>query len=133
MDIRKFLTAGVAATASLAVSPANALTVKGEVVPEIKSFTVNPPVLPEFVLNAMWGTYGKRGVLHCNGTCPQHQLRWVRLVDCETSHLLAILATQPHITHTHYPSTIKLILVSRGFNETQIAEAIEAIHATQPY
>lgn len=40
---------------------------------------------------AEWGTYGKGGWEHCRGTCPQHQLRIVRLVDCTTDHLQAII------------------------------------------
>ena len=49
----------------------------------------------------MWGTYGKGGVEHCYGTCPEHQLRWVRLIDCSTEHLHAILRTQSHIGHDY--------------------------------
>jgi hypothetical protein len=37
---------------------------------------------------ARWGTRGKSG---------HEPLDWVKLIDCETEHLEAILATQPHI------------------------------------
>jgi hypothetical protein len=121
MNRRNFLTAAVATTAALTVAPvATALTVQDRIpVP-------TPPVMDETTLNTMWGTYGKHGLTHCNGACPQHQLRWVRLVDCETSHLLAILATQYQIAYTQYPRIIKVILMNRGFNESQIADAVEA-------
>jgi hypothetical protein len=81
----------------------------------------------EAKLNAMWGTYGKYGVRHCHGTCPIHQLCHVRLVDCNNSHLLAILATQPQIYSTKYPDIIDSILEDRGFSIQQINDAVEAI------
>ena len=37
---------------------------------------------------ARWGTRGKSG---------RDPVKWVKLIDCETDHLEAILATQPHI------------------------------------
>ncbi len=49
-------------------------------------------VLPkdEAIRRAVWGTYGKSG---------QEPLKWVRLMDCSTEHLEAILRTQHHITN----------------------------------
>ena len=45
---------------------------------------------PELVKNLhIWGTYGRDG---------RSPLRWVKLVDCSTEHLLAILETQPQLT-----------------------------------
>lgn len=117
MNRRGFLTAAVAATTALAVAPTTALTVPGKAA---------APALPDYVLNAMWGTYGKHAERHCGGTCPEHRLRWVRLVDCKTPHLLAILATQYQIAGTNYPHIIGLILMSRGFNPSQIKDAVEA-------
>jgi hypothetical protein len=54
---------------------------------------------------AVWGTHGK------SGTEP---LKYVRLIDCETSHLQAILKTQ--ITHMHpeYIEIVTAILNDRG-------------------
>ena|SRR5271154_1621992 len=63
---------------------------------------------------AMWGTYGKGGVEHCNGTCPLHQLEWKKLVDCYTEHLQAILRTQPQIVGHEYTDIIHSILADRG-------------------
>ena len=39
--------------------------------------------LPEFKRKALWGTYGKYG---------EHELQWVRLIDCSSDHLRAILS-----------------------------------------
>jgi hypothetical protein len=61
----------------------------------------------------VWGTNGKGGFEHCHGTCPEHQLRWVRLIDCETEHLQAILANCPHVRYTLAESVIKEILKDR--------------------
>jgi hypothetical protein len=66
---------------------------------------------------AMWGTYGKNGVEHCNGTCPLHPLVWKRLVDCETEHLVAILDTQSQVytwEDGSYAKIITAILADRG-------------------
>lgn len=43
----------------------------------------------EAVDKAVWGTHGKSG---------KDPLKWVRLTDCSTEHLLAIKNTQPQIT-----------------------------------
>ncbi len=51
----------------------------------------------------MWGTYGKPAQL---------PLRWVRLVDCSSEHLQAILDTQP--IHDIYRTTIESILIQRN-------------------
>lgn len=64
-------------------------------------------------MELMWGTYGKGGVEHCVGTCPEHQLRWKNLTDCDTEHLQAILLTQRHLPF-RYTGAIRLILISRG-------------------
>jgi len=61
---------------------------------------------------AMWGTNGKGGFEHCRGTCPEHRLRWVHLIDCETEHLVKILCL-PHISED-YRALIKDILQDRG-------------------
>jgi hypothetical protein len=63
--------------------------------------------------HALWGTYGKGGAVHCGGTCPLHRLQWVRLVDCTTEHLQAILRTQSQIRNTAYPGLIASILRDR--------------------
>lgn len=63
--------------------------------------------------HAVWGTFGKGGLLHCNGTCPEHPLRYVRLKDCETDHLKAILATQSQIQGRSYQRIILSILADR--------------------
>jgi hypothetical protein len=67
-------------------------------------------VVTEAQANLLWGTYGKSG---------KEPLKWVRLIDCETDHLQAILRTQPHIYDAHIEATsrleaIKAILTSRG-------------------
>jgi hypothetical protein len=51
-----------------------------------------------------WGTFGKEG---------KGPLRWVKLGDCSTEHLRAILRTQPQITEI-YRTGIKQILKDRG-------------------
>ena len=67
------------------------------------------------VQDLMWGTYGKGGVEHCLGTCPLHQFRWKRLVDCETEHLQKILSNQRHVDHNPtYKMSIHAILIQRG-------------------
>ena len=53
---------------------------------------------------ACWGTYGK------NGDKP---LRWVKLKDCETDHLQAILETQMDLDK-EYKQTIQKILQARN-------------------
>lgn len=59
---------------------------------------------------ATWGTFGKDGI---------DPLKYVRLMDCSTEHLQAILATQPHIDNCKacgftYREIIKDILKDRG-------------------
>lgn len=72
-------------------------------------------------LTAMWGTYGKGGVEHCNGRCPEHRLTWKRLVDCDTEHLFAILRTQRQIyaPGCDYPEIILAILRDRGITAVE--------------
>lgn len=62
--------------------------------------------------NAEWGTNGKGGMGHCNGTCVYHQLQWKKLIDCDTEHLLAIVKTQP--LGSDYREIITSILSDRG-------------------
>ena len=60
----------------------------------------------------LWGTYGRGGVEHCAGTCPEHQLRWKKLTDCDIEHLQAILRTQR--IPFRYTEAIHAILIERG-------------------
>jgi hypothetical protein len=46
---------------------------------------------------SLWGTYGKGGFEHCAGRCPEHQLRWKPLEDCDTDHLQMILRNQRQV------------------------------------
>jgi hypothetical protein len=62
----------------------------------------------------LWGTYGKGGVEHCGGLCPEHQLQWVKLEDRESSHLQAILRSQRQIVGTNYETAIHRLLTERG-------------------
>jgi len=63
---------------------------------------------------AMWGTYGKGGIEHCNGACDEHPLRYKRLIDCDDEHLQAILKTQS--VQNSYAVIIGSILADRGLN-----------------
>ncbi len=65
-------------------------------------------------LEMVWGTYGKGGVEHCAGQCPEHGLKWVRLIDRETEHLQAILRTQGQIRYHPCRAVIESILEDRG-------------------
>lgn len=87
------------------------------------------PSINEAKPHALWGTFGKHGAKHCQGKCPLHQLRWVRLVDCDTPHLFAILATQWQLAETAYPEIIGAILNDRGFSNSQIEDAVEAVRS----
>lgn len=53
----------------------------------------------------LWGTYGKSG---------KETLRAVKLGDCETDHLQAILRTESWHLTVQYDQAIRRILVSRG-------------------
>lgn len=53
---------------------------------------------------ARWGTNGKNG---------KKSLRWVRLINCSTAHLNAILRTQPFIGPL-YLEIIQSILADRA-------------------
>lgn len=53
---------------------------------------------------ARWGTYGKNG---------DQPLTYVRLIDCSTDHLKAILRTQEDRTDPEYVKIIKSILDDR--------------------
>jgi hypothetical protein len=88
-------------------------------------------VFPQFVGRdtAMWGTFGKGGVEHCGGTCPLHQLKWKRLVDCDTEHLQAILRTQHQIVGHYYTDYIHSILKDRGVKPVKFsAEAANKLY-----
>lgn len=73
----------------------------------------------------LWGTYGRGGVEHCAGTCPEHQLRWKKLTDCDTEHLQAILRTQRHIP-ADYTSAIHAILTERGVKPNAFSSFAES-------
>lgn len=88
--------------------------------------------------HALWGTYGKGGAVHCGGTCPMHRLRWVRLVECTTEHLQAILRTQAQIRNTEYPALIANILRDRGvvpeaFNPKAAREFERQVYLAREY
>ena len=57
-------------------------------------FLMTAATFDELKNTVQWGTYGKGGAEHCAGTCPEHQLRYKKLIDCDTDHLQAILRTQ---------------------------------------
>ena len=75
--------------------------------------------------NALWGTFGKGGVEHCHGTCPKHQLRWKRLVDCSTPHLKAILRSQRQAWQSTYVDIIEGILKDRGVKPAGLSPKAE--------
>lgn len=70
--------------------------------------------LAELKQNLVWGTYGKGGVEHCGGHCPDHKLQWVKLHERETSHLQAILRTQRQIIGSDVERGIHALLADRG-------------------
>ncbi len=74
---------------------------------------------------ATWGTYGKGGVEHCAGRCPEHRLKWKKLVDCDTEHLQAILRTQRQIRYHLYRMLIEDILKERGVKPEQFSDEAE--------
>jgi hypothetical protein len=61
------------------------------------------PDYAAFSKQFLWGTRGKDG---------KEELKWVRLIDCSTEHLKAILNTQAHIS-VEYRETIQFILKER--------------------
>lgn len=72
---------------------------------ELQDFLARNIVSMEDVkLVLKWGTFGKNG---------DEPMRVVRLVDCDTDHLKAILRTQVHITQL-YTAAIISILLDRG-------------------
>jgi len=74
----------------------------------------------------VWGTYGKGGVEHCAGRCPEHKLQWVKLIDRETEHLQAILRTQRQIRYNRmYRGVIEGILKDRGVKPEQFSYEAE--------
>jgi hypothetical protein len=75
---------------------------------------------------AKWGTYGKGGFEHCAGRCPEHQLRYKSLVDCDTDHLQMILKNQRQVDrHPVYKSLIHEILIERGEVPEPFSQAAE--------
>lgn len=72
-----------------------------------------------------WGTFGPGGAEHCGGGCQEHRLRLVRLADCGTDHLEAILrncdggrpgaagARFSDVRGTHVEAAIRAILGER--------------------
>lgn len=71
--------------------------------------------------NAVWGTFGEGGVEHCGGACPEHQLRWVKLKDCDTNHLKLLIAQrQPGIFFGDNYKIICAILKDRGEDPSKI-------------
>lgn len=73
----------------------------------------------------VWGTYGKGGVEHCGGHCPEHKLEWVKVVDRESSHLQAILRTQRYVHGTAYQRIIEAILRDRGLTPEKFSYEAE--------
>lgn len=69
-----------------------------------KIFTIAVAGLEAAKKTAEWGTCGKDGF---------HPLVYVRLIDCSTEHLQAILRTQHHISDD-YRMIILGILSGRG-------------------
>lgn len=56
----------------------------------------------------VWGTYGKNS---------EHPLKWVRLTNCETDHLINILRLQKRRNNTLYIDILKSILNDRNIKE----------------
>lgn len=61
--------------------------------------------IEDIIQIARWGTYGKSG---------KEPLKWVKLIDCETEHLEAILNTQSQIS-SGYRLIIQTILQQRKY------------------
>lgn len=74
--------------------------------------------IEDLIQVARWGTYGKGG---------KEPLKWVKLIDCETEHLEAILRTQPQIGRG-YRRMIQTILHQR---KTQTKEPNTAMSTQQ--
>lgn len=86
---------------------------------------------------AVWGTYGKGGAEHCAGTCPEHQLRWKRLIECDTDHLQMILLNQRHVRYSNVREIIESILKDRGVEPEQFSldaerEFVKRVYANIP-
>ena len=76
---------------------------------------------------AHWGTFGKGGVEHCAGRCPEHQLRLKRLIDCDTDHLQMILLNQRQVEESPFlKSIIHTILLERGEKPKAFSAKAEA-------
>jgi len=68
-----------------------------------------------YVRTAKWGTFGKGGVEHCVGRCPEHQLRFKKLIDCDDDHLQMILKNQRQVEESPFlKRIIHYILIGRG-------------------
>lgn len=62
-----------------------------------------------------WRTYGKN---------QREILRWVKLSQCSTEHLRAILVTQPQVLGTRYEIEIRRILTERSSKETDLLSEV---------
>lgn len=72
-------------------------------------------VIPEWVTKLNWGTFGKEG---------KGPLRVLRLMDCETDHLQAILRTESWHLESHYSMAISCILECRGVQPLPASERL---------
>jgi hypothetical protein len=54
-------------------------------------------IRPRLTRKTLWGTYGKGGFEHCAGMCPEHQLHWKPLDECDSDHLQMILRNQRQV------------------------------------
>lgn len=80
-----------------------------------------------YVRTSRWGTFGKGGVEHCMGRCPEHQLRFKRLLDCDTDHLQMILKNQRQVEQSPFlKSLIHHILIERDVTPERFSPEAEA-------
>jgi hypothetical protein len=54
-------------------------------------------IRPRITRKTLWGTYGKGGFEHCAGMCPEHQLHYKPLEECDSDHLQMILRNQRQV------------------------------------
>lgn len=74
--------------------------------------------LQEVMENFTWGTYGPMW---------SQPLRWVKLYDCPTDHLINILRTETHILGTGIEIIIRCILGDRGLSQTKIHDTLNTM------
>jgi len=80
-----------------------------------------------YVRTAKWGTFGKGGVEHCAGRCPEHQLRFKKLIDCDSDHLQMILKNQRQVEESPFlKRIIHYILIGRGETPEPFSAKAEA-------